>query len=366
MPRHAVEGSRCDVGVEDRAKPCYTFPGMRLAVISDMHVLGPLEISRADETHGALAADGHPVRRGVRRGLYRVRRRLWNGHLKWRQTAFLRALDEVDAFKPEWVIANGDYGGDYGGTGLSNDATFESARLVVGMLRDRFADRARFVFGDHDLGKYSTVLRDGGIRLESLERGETKLGIPSFWHEIDEDFHLLGVNSSLFTLDMFLPEAVDHEIPEWKRRREEHVDEVTRALDRMPRDARIILFCHDPGALTALSQIPVVQRRLPQIELTVIGHLHSPTLLWLALHAPRISAWKPRYPVARIVSHGIEGARAWRLFNPVVCPSTFGTGHHISGGLLFIERADDGTLTTRRQRVHRRHYRRHRAPKGRA
>jgi hypothetical protein len=327
---------------------------MRIAVISDVHVLGPTELARAEESVLLMSRMEDPLRRVWRKGLYRVRRRFWNTHPAWRQTAFLRALDKVDEFDPEWVIANGDYGGDYGGVGLSNDATFESVSGVIDLIRRRFQGRSRFIFGDHDLGKYSTVLREGGIRLHSLERGEKKLGIPSFWHEADDEYHLIGVNSSLFTLDLFLPEALAEEIPEWRRRREEHIEHVSRAFDGLPEDARVLLFCHDPSALTALSQIPVVVRRMRHIEMTVIGHLHSPFLLKVARWMPRKKGWRPKYPVARIIAHGLEGARSWELFHPVVCPSTFGTGHHLAGGLLFIERdPDTRRLVTRRFRLRR-------------
>lgn len=339
---------------------------MKLAVLSDIHVLGPTELARANASYVELGLDAPPIQRRLRRGLYRVRRRLWNGHLEWRHTAFMRALEAVADFDPEWIVANGDYGGDYGGTGLSNAATLDSAMIVINLIRERFPARSRFVFGDHDLGKYSTVLREGGIRLGSLEAGEKKLGIPSFWHERDEDFHLIGLNSSLFTLDMFLPEALADEIPEWKRRREEHIEHVRHAFDGLPRKARVILFCHDPSALTALRQVPEIQARVSQVELSVIGHLHSPTLLWLARYAARLGKWKPKYPVARIVAHGLAGVSNWEVFNPVVCPSTFGAGHHVAGGLLFIERDAKGELVVRRRRVHRRHYRRHRAGRGRA
>ena len=340
---------------------------MRLAIISDVHVLGPTEIARANQSFASLRDDPHALRRKWRRGLYRVRRRLWNGHLEWRHTAFLRALEEVEDFQPEWVIANGDYGGDYGGVGLSNEATYDSAALVVQLIRQRFPERARFVFGDHDLGKYSTVLREGGIRLSSLERGETQLGIPSFWHEVDDAVHLIGLNSSLFTLEHFLPEALLEEVPEWRRRQALHLEHVSEAFARLPRQAQVILFCHDPSALETLAQLPVVQRRLPQIALTVIGHLHSPTLLWVARRAARLgSRWNPRYPVARIISKGLAGARSWELFRPVVCPSTFGTGHHVAGGLLLVERNKQGKLVAHRRRVHRRHYAHHRAMPGRA
>jgi hypothetical protein len=324
---------------------------MRLAVISDVHVLGPGERAKSDECYRLLGYDLHMVRRLWRKGLYRVRRRLWNTHPEYRQTAFLNAVDEISEFRPEWVIANGDYGGDTGGVGLADEHTYESVENVVGMLRQRFEDRIRFVFGDHELGKYSTVLREGGIRLRSLELGEKKLGIPSFWHEIDDDVHLIGVNSSLFTLDLFLPEALVEEVPEWRRRRDEHIRQVSHAFDGLPKHARVLLFCHDPAALHALSLLPEVQGRLSHIEMTVIGHLHAPSLLRLAKLVPTKTKWKPKYPVARIVAHGLEGFKSWKMFNPVACPSTFGAGHHFHGGVLLIERNGGGKLVARKRRI---------------
>ena len=339
---------------------------MRLAVISDIHLVGPAELALANDSYGQLRTHPDRLTRAWRSGLYRVRRRFWNGHLRWRHTAFLQALDELSDRKPDWVIANGDYGGDLGGVGLSHGATLDSARIVVDAIRACFPERSRFVFGDHDLGKYSTVLREGGIRLHSLEVGERQLQIPSFWHETVGAFHLIGLNSSLFTLDLFLPEALAHEVPEWQRRRVEHIEQVTHAFQSLPPRARVILFCHDPSALTALAQLPVVQRHLPQIELTVIGHLHSPTLLRVARYAARVSRLKPRYPVARIVASGLAGARHWNQFHPVVCPSTFGTGHHVAGGLLLVQSDPSGRLVARRVRVHRRHYKHHKARGGHA
>ena len=328
---------------------------MRIAVISDFHVMGPRERASAQASYEALRDDPNPMRRRWRSGLHRVRRRFWNAHPEWREEAFLKALAQVQQYDPDWVVANGDYGGDHGGVGVSDECTFESASGVIRAIRRRFRGRCRFIFGDHDLGKYSTLLRGGGIRLRSLELGEEHLGIPSFWHERDGEFHLIGINSSLFTLDQFLPEALAHEIPEWEKRRKRHHAEVSEAFSRLPPDARVLLFCHDPSALHVLSGLPEVRGRLGQIERTIIGHLHSPGLLRLARLVPRApSRWRPRYPVARIIAHGLAGVGSWAQFNPVVCPSTFGTGHHIRGGLLFIEIDRLGRMTVRRRSVRRR------------
>lgn len=324
---------------------------MRLAVISDIHVLGPGEHERDRELVADIGRHYGLPRRLWRRFLHGARGRFWNWRPESRRACFLKALEDMQAYHPDWVIANGDYGGDAEGVGLSHDTTYESAAGVITLMREIFPDRCHFIFGDHDIGKYSTNMRQGGIRLASLDVGEQLLGIRSFWHEQVEDFQLVGVNSSLITLDHFLPEALTEEIPEWKRRRDEHERLVTETFAALPDDARVILFCHDPSALGLLINQPVINDKKRHIELTVLGHLHEPRLLKLIQRLPKLPEWKPRYPVARIISEGIRNAKTWSHFNPIVCPSPFGTGHHLSGGLLYIEKNADHKPIARRHRI---------------
>jgi len=324
---------------------------MRLAVISDIHVMGPGEHERHRDQVAAIGQDRRMAGRWWQKFLNSSRSRFWNWHPESRHDCFLRALTDMQSYHPDWVIANGDYGGDTHGVGLSDEATYESAAGVITLIREIFPDRCHFIFGDHDIGKYSTLLKEGGIRLASLDVGEQRLGIRSFWHEQVEEVHLIGVNSSLITLDYFLPEALTDEVPEWTRRRLEHEEKVRGAFASLPRKARVILFCHDPSALGVLGHLPEIRARLPAIELTVLGHLHEPRLLRLVQRLPRLPEWKPRYPVARIIAEGIRNARSWMDFKPVVCPSPFGTGHHITGGLLYVEKNAAGKIIARRHRV---------------
>jgi len=323
---------------------------MKIAVISDIHVLGEQEKIQSRESEASLHAHP-PLKRTWRKGLNRLRSRFWNWHPEPKEACFRRAIDEVAAYNPDWFVANGDYGGDTLGVGISDRGTFESAAQVVNFIRQRFPERTRFLFGDHDLGKYSTLLRQGGIRLGSLRRGEEELGIQSFWHEQVPPFHLIGINSSLFGLDLFLPEALNEEVPEWQRLRDEHRTKVSLAFESIPGTGRILLFCHDPGALAFVSTIPSVQARMDQIERTVLGHLHAPSLLPLIRMLPKLPKWNFKYPVARIISHSLHQSRSWHPFRPVVCPSTFGTGKHFAGGALFIESGRRGELTIRRHRI---------------
>lgn len=324
---------------------------MRLAVISDIHVLGPGEHERDRDLLSHLGAGRGWLRTGWRHFLHRARRRFWNWHPESRRSCFFKALEEIQIYHPDWLIANGDYAGDAGGVGLSDEATYESAAGVITLIREIFPDRCHFIFGDHDIGKYSTAMQQGGIRLASLDLGEQKLGIRSFWHERVGDIDVLGVNSSLITLDHFLPEALTDEIPEWKRRKAVHEAQVTEAFESLDPDARVILFCHDPSALGILIQNPAIEKRLSCIEMTVLGHLHEPRLLTLVQKMPILPLWKPKYPVARIITEGIKSAKTWARFNPIVCPSPFGAGNHLSGGVLFIEMDPTGRLIARRHRI---------------
>lgn len=324
---------------------------MKLAILSDLHVLGPGEMELHEASLEALG-DGLPRHRSAwRHFLHRIRRRLWVDHPEARHASFVKALKEIRHYDPDKLVVNGDYGGDTGGIGLSCEHTFESAASVIESIRAHFPNRCNFVFGDHDIGKYSTAFRGGGIRLDSITRGEQQLGIRSFWEERLGDFHLVGVNSSLLTLHLFLPEALADEVSEWQRLREDHIRQLQDAFSRLGADEQVILFCHDPGALSVINGIPEVRQRIHQIKLTVLGHYHDPRLLSLAKLVPPFPNLQLKYPVARILFHGISDARSWARYNPVVCPATYGTGQHVRGGCLFIETNARGELVTRRRRL---------------
>lgn len=325
---------------------------MRIAVISDIHVLSPNERELNKAAERELGGTSSRLSRRWRLGIHRIRKRFWHGHHESREECFLKAVDEVRAFDPDLVVANGDYGGDTAGTGLSDIHTFESAAGVVQLIRETFGGRCRFIFGDHDLGKYASTHRRGGIRLDSLYKGEQELGIKSFWHETTENFHLIGVNSSLLNLDLFLPEALEHEIPAWKLHKESHLEEVNKGFSSIPHDERIILFCHDPCALSVLADLPAVKARIGSIERTILGHLHAPILLKLVQAAPRPpTKWVPKYPIVRNVLNGMQGAKKWWPFHPIVCPSTFGTGHHFSGGVLLLESDNGAGVSIHKRRI---------------
>lgn len=323
---------------------------MRLAILSDLHVLGPGEHEQTNEYLRTLGDDDSRVKRRVRRGLNRVRNRFWHSHPEARAACFVQALEQVSAFNPEWVVVNGDYAGDHLGVGLSDDHTFESAHHVVDLIREVFPARSIFNFGDHDIGKYNTVRRCGGIRLKSLERGN-QLGLQSFWKREYHGHMLIGVNSSLITLDLFLPEALTEEVDTWRELQREHLKLIRETFAALPADEKVVVFCHDPAAITRLDEIPEVRAVKDQIQCTVIGHLHSPFLLRWTQWMRHLPVLHGAYPIARIVSHGAQGAKTWSGYRPVVCPSTYGVGNHVSGGVLFIEENPVGDIHITQKRI---------------
>jgi hypothetical protein len=320
---------------------------MRIAVLSDLHVLGLRETERSRRIAQDLAVDRPFADRAWQRGLHRVRRRLWNRRAEERDACFHLALDEIAPLHPDWIVANGDFSGDTAGIGLSDPHVFESVARVVDLLRRTFPDRCLFVFGDHEIGKYSTELKRGGIRLASLRRGEEDLGLESFWHRVENGIHLIGVNSSLLSLSLFLPEALPAEIPAWQERRAQHLKLIREAFSRVPPGDRILLFCHDPSALGELAGLPEVRDRIGQIARTVLGHLHIPALLPITRWIGRLPIRNTRYPVARIIAHGAKSSRSWDQFHPVVCPSAFGLGHILRGGFLHLDVLPDDVRIAR-------------------
>ena len=323
---------------------------MRIAVVSDLHVAGPGEHAETRESVRLLGHGEGSVRRRFRRGLNRFRDRFWHWQPESRAACFVQALQHIYNYNPDYLVANGDYAGDHSGMGLSDDHTYESVNHVVSLIREIFPERSRFNFGDHDIGKYNTVRRQGGIRLRSLERG-LELGLESFWEIAHDNVLLIGVNSSLLTLELYLPEALPEEVDDWASRREAHVQQIVERFRGIEDGHRVILFSHDPSAMGLLSSLPEVRKRLSQIECTVVGHLHTPMLMGLTRMMRHVPVLKTNYPIARIVTHGARGAQDWKRFNPVVCPSTYGVGNHISGGILLIEARSRGPLAVTRQRI---------------
>jgi hypothetical protein len=302
---------------------------MTILVVSDIHYASVAEKQRVNYE---LETASQPWARTL----------LWaHRHYFWKRDPFAhnhllhRFLDEAGS--PDLVVANGDFSCDTAFIGLSDPAALASARECLGLLRQRFGSSLLATIGDHELGKLSLLGRRGGMRLASWRAATVDLELADFWRRDLGRYVLMGLTSTLIGLPVFEPETLPEELESWRELRRQHMAIITTAFEQLEPDRRIVLFCHDPTALPFLWREPAVQRRLAQIELTVIGHLHSS----LILRQSQILAGMPHVrflgnAVRRMTSALCE-ARKWRPFNPRLCPALSGIELLKDGGYARIE-----------------------------
>jgi hypothetical protein len=312
---------------------------MTILVVSDIHYAGAAEKQRVDYELETAAGPWS-------RALLRAHR-----HFIWKRDPFahnhLLTQFIQDAASPEFVIANGDYSCDSAFVGVSDSAALDSARECLDQLRQRFGSSLLATIGDHELGKLSLLGRRGGLRLASWRATITDLGLVDFWRRDVGRIVLMGVNSTLVGLPLFEPEALPEELEEWRALRRQHLATIVAAFDQLEPDRRVLLFCHDPTALPFLGRERAVQARVGQIEMTVIGHLHSPLIFrqgqWLA-GMPRIRFLGN---AVRRMTGALREARNWRPFKPRLCPALSGIELLKDGGYAKIELEPDAGVPAR-------------------
>lgn len=302
---------------------------MRLLILSDVHYACDAE--KARRGHEA-AAIGNPFLRTFAR-LYR--RHIWlDDPLAWNHLLD-RVLNECPT--PDLAVANGDFSVDTAFIGVCDDAACQSALECLGKLRAAYPRRFHATIGDHELGKMSLFGGRGGPRHRSLQRTVDTLGIPTFWRLEIDHYVLLGVTSTLLSLPLFHPELLPEEADRWERSRNEHLDAVRHAFEDLRNDQRVLFFCHDPGALPFLFREAVVRRRLPQIETTIIGHLHTQLIFKTSRLLSGMPVLRGMGQTARRLSSALREARCWREFKVRLCPSLSGSELLKDGGYFTAE-----------------------------
>jgi hypothetical protein len=305
-------------------------PVCRIAILSDIHYACAAEQARGDdyEYRDVLNPFLRLVLRGYRRFIW-LHRPLQQNHL------LDQFLARVGA--PDFVIANGDYSCNSGFVGVSDDAACQSARECLGKLRSRFAPNFQAVLGDHELGKVSLLGGRGGMRLASWHRACRDLALQPFWSVELGSYVLIGVTSSLVALPVYEHDTLEAELPEWRRLREQHLADIRDRFNALQAGQHVLLFCHDPTALPFLWREEAVRARLPQIENTIIGHLHTN----LVLFKSRILAGMPPITfmghTARRMTAALSEARRWRPFRVRLCPSLAGVELLKDGGFCTAE-----------------------------
>jgi len=182
------------------------------------------------------------------------------------------------------------------------------------------------------LGKTSLFGGKGGLRLASWQRATTELGLQPLWQLEIGDYVLIGVTSSLLAFPVYEPEGLSKERTVWNALREAHLNEIRRALIALRPTQRVLLFCHDPSALPFLWKEEAVRRRLPQIEQTVIGHLHSTFYLQQSQLLAGMPVIRFLGNSIRRMTEALNDARCWREFNVRLCPAMAGIELRKDGG----------------------------------
>ncbi len=305
-------------------------------VLSDIHYASAAERARGNDFE--LRGITNPLLRFAV-GLFR--RVVWLRQPLEQNYLLDRFLTRVEPF--DYLIANGDYSCNSAFIGLSDQAAFESAQECVGKLRAKFGARLRLVVGDHELGKVNLVGTHGNMRLESWHRVTRDLGLEPFWTIQTGCYVLMGIVSSLVALPALEPDTLPQERADWERLRAEHLAHIRDAFLGLQPGQRVLLFCHDPTALTYLAQEQAIRSRLSQIEHTIIGHLHSQLVLRLSrglAGMPRISFLGH---TGKKLSSALRRARDWGAFNIRLCPALAGIELLKDGGYLAGQLRLDGT-----------------------
>jgi hypothetical protein len=315
----------------------------RIGIVSDIHYASAAEQARGDDYE--LRALSNPL---LRTCLRAYRHFIWLRH-PLRQNALLNAsLDRLES--ADCLVANGDYSCDTGFVGVSDDAAFSSALACLTLMRQKFPNRIHATIGDHELGKFTFAGRQGGMRLASWNRTVNELDLKPFWQFKHGRYTLMGVTSSLIALPSLSAEILPSEAAAWEALRAEHLEAIRRAFTALPENQRVILFCHDPTALPWLWQADAVQRRIRQIEWTVIGHLHTPLIFWKS----RLLAGMPHlrcfgHSISKM-SRALNQARLWKAFRVQLCPSLAGSELLKDGGFLTLEIDSEARIAARLQR----------------
>ena len=300
-----------------------------LAILSDVHYAGAAERQRGEF---CLCQLSNPLQRLAVK-LYR--------HYFWLRDPFAhnQLLDEFirRTRGADVVVANGDYSCDSAFVGISDDAACSSAEECLQKLRLAFGPNFLATVGDHELGKKPLGADVGGPRFKSFTRAREDLALPPFWRIEHGNYVLLGITSSIAALPVYEAEALAGEVPLWRELRDDHMRQIRDVFAGLRPYQRVLLFCHDPTALPFLWREKEIREKLPQIERTIIGHLHSNVVMFksrLLAGCPPISFMGH---TVRRLSVALRDARLWQQFNVLLCPSLAGIELLKDGGFFTAE-----------------------------
>jgi hypothetical protein len=314
----------------------------RIAILSDVHYACHQEQARGDDYEYRDLPN--PL---LRMAIKNYRWFIWMREPLHQSVLLDKFLELVGP--ADFVVANGDFTCDTGFIGVSDEPAYQSARECLDKLRKRFAPNFQATMGDHEVGKVSFFGGRGGMRLASWGRARGELGLDPFWRVDLGRYVLLGVASSLVALPGLEPDALASELPEWRRLREEHMADIRRGFEALEPGQKVLFFCHDPTALPFLYREDAVRKRIPQIEQTIIGHLHSNLVFWKSRLFSGIPPINCLGHTAQRLTKALSQSRLWRPFKVRLCPALAGVELLKDGGFYTAELDSEARVPARFQ-----------------
>jgi hypothetical protein len=214
----------------------------------------------------------------------------------------------------ELVVANGDYSCDSAFVGVSDDAAAQSAALCLGRLRERFGAAFQAVIGDHELGKIPLAGNQGECGWPVGSGRPRELGLLPCWRVDLGPWVVLGLTSSLLALPVLAPEIpLQRHAPPGNS-----CARTTAARSPPTRDPRAgpPSSAFPPRSHRPALSWPICRHadRLRQVAATVIGHLHSPLILWKSRMLAGVPPIRRLGHAVRRMSQALHQARSWRPF----------------------------------------------------
>jgi hypothetical protein len=306
----------------------------RLVILSDIHYAGAAEQARGRD-YEIRVIESRARRWAVR---------FWRHHL-WLRDPFghNQKLDRFITECPpaDFVVANGDYSCDSAFVGVSDQASCASASECLGKLRNRFNGQLLTTIGDHEFGKKCLGIDCGGMKLASLKTTRETLKLPTSWRLELGRHVIIGMTSSLAAVPALVADQGADERAGWHDEYQRHMAEIRGLFKKINSDQRIILFCHDPTALPFLWDDQDIQRYVPQIERTVIGHLHSNLIFRQAMLMSGLPAVRFMGAGVSRITQALNRAHMWKPFNVQLCPSLAGMQLLQDGGYLTLDLNED-------------------------
>jgi len=301
-----------------------------LLIVSDIHFAGTAERARGSDYE----------LRAIRRPMIRAFAHAYR-HFIWMRDPFARS-PQFERFlalpnSPDLVVVNGDYTSDSAFIGLSDPAAFASAEECLAGLRKKFgSDRLHLTIGDHEVGKKTMFSDNGGMKLASWQATTERLGLQPFWRVTVGNYVLLAVASPLLALPANRADVAPEEAAAWQNLREQHLAAIRAAFAAVAPHEKILLFCHDPTALPFLAEEEIIRQRLPQIEQTIIGHLHTNLVLWKSRLLAGIPPVKWLGRSVHKFTAALHQARWWKVFKVRLCPALAGIELLNDGGYYTV------------------------------